>query len=159
VRPYRGNKLLNAAFGSWKVGVFATLQSGAPFTVITASNTTNAFTAGPQRPDIVGDPQSGERSINRWFNAAAFAAPAPFRFGNSPRSGLRGPNQQTVDLTLGKEFAVTERYRTELRGEFYNVLNHANFDAPGHTLGAADFGVISSARPARTVQLGLRVIF
>jgi hypothetical protein len=72
---------------------------------------------------------------------------------------LRGPNQQTVDLTLGKEFAVTERYRADLRGELYNVLNHANFDVPGHTFGAADFGVISSSRPARTVQLGLRVIF
>ena len=159
VRPYRNNRLLNAVMGSWKLGLFGTFQSGAPFTVVTASNTTNAFTAGPLRPNLVGDPQSGERTLNRWFNTAAFAAPAPFTFGNSPRSNLRGPYQQTVDLTLGKEFAVSERYRADFRGEFYNVLNHANFDVPGHTLGAADFGVISSARPGRTVQLGLRLIF
>ena len=156
---YQNKRLLNAVLGSWKVGLFATLQSGAPFTVVTASNTTNAFTAGPLRPNIVGDPQSGERTLNRWFNTAAFSAPAPFTFGNSPRSNLRGPYQQTVDMTLGKEFTVTERYRADIRGEFYNILNHANFDVPGHTLGAADFGVISSARPGRTVQLGLRLIF
>jgi hypothetical protein len=159
VRPYHGHRMLNTALGSWKVGLFATLQSGAPFGVVTASNTTNAFTAGPLRPNIVGDPQSGDRTLNQWFNTAAFAAPAPFTFGNSPRSNLRGPYQQTVDLTVGKEFAVTERYHTEVRGEFYNVLNHANFDVPGHTFGAADFGVISSSRPARTVQLGLRLVF
>ena len=39
------------------------------------------------------------------------------------------------------------------------VLNRANFNLPGFTLGAADFGVISSARPARTVELGARLSF
>jgi hypothetical protein len=46
-----------------------------------------------------------------------------------------------------------------LRVEAYNVLNRANFNIPGFTLGAADFGVISSARPARTMQLGARLSF
>jgi hypothetical protein len=72
---------------------------------------------------------------------------------------LRGPFQQTVDLTLSNEFALTERYRADLRGEFYNALNHANFDVPGHTLGAPDFGALLSTRPQRTVQLGLRFSF
>ena len=70
-----------------------TLQSGPPFTVITTANTTNAFPAGPLRPNLVGDPElpSSERTLNRWFNTAAFANPAAFTFGNSPRSVLRGP--------------------------------------------------------------------
>jgi hypothetical protein len=72
---------------------------------------------------------------------------------------LRGPFQKTVDLTLAKEFNATEKYRLDIRSEFYNVLNHANFDVPGHTLGAADFGAILSTRPSRTVQLGLRISF
>jgi len=46
-----------------------------------------------------------------------------------------------------------------MRGEFFNVINHANFDIPGHTLGNADFGVISSAEAARTVQVALRLMF
>jgi hypothetical protein len=154
-------RAIDAVAGGWKLGVFGTFQSGPPFTVISASNTTNAFPAGGLRPNLIADPNlpDGQRSLGRWFDTSAFAQPAPFTFGNSPRSGLRGAGIQTVDLTLLKEFAITERWRTELRGEFYNLLNHANFDIPGHTLGAADFGVVSSARPARAAQLGLRVSF
>ena len=64
-----------------------------------------------------------------------------------------------VDFSVAKVFRVTERFKTEFRGSFFNVGNFANFDIPGHTLGNADFGIISSARPARTVQLALRLIF
>jgi hypothetical protein len=38
-------------------------------------------------------------------------------------------------------------------------LNRVNYNLPGFTLGAPDFGVISSARPARTMQLGVRLVF
>jgi len=145
--------------GGWQTGVSATLQSGAPFTVVTASNTTNAFTAGPLRPNLVGDVAAGEPTLARYFNTAAFAAPAAFAFGNAPRSVLRGPGQQTVDATLTKTFAVTERWRAELHAEAYNLLNRANFDPPAHTFGTASFGVIQSARAARALQLGARVSF
>jgi hypothetical protein len=102
---------------------------------------------------------SGERTITRWFDTIAFGAPAPFTFGNSPRSGLRGASLVTTDLTLEKSFFITERWKFDLRGEFYNLLNHANFNVPGFTFGAPDFGVVSSARPGRTVQLAFRLSF
>jgi hypothetical protein len=147
--------------GSWQAGVLATLQSGAPFTVVTAANTTNAFSAGSLRPNLLRDPRlgSGERTLARWFDTQAFAAPPQFAFGNSPRSGLRGDGLQTVDLTLSKEFPVTERYRLNLRAEFYNLLNHANFELPGHVFGAANFGAVLSAENPRATQLGLRLSF
>ena len=66
---------------------------------------------------------------------------------------------QTIDLTLSKEFPVTERFKLDLRSEFYNLLNHANFELPGHVFGAANFGTVLSARAARAIQLGLRVSF
>ena len=155
----RGRRWLDALAGDWSFGGFATLQSGAPFTVVTLANTTNAFPAGPLRPDVVAETKDPQRTLSRWFNAAAFRAPAPFTFGNSPRNGLRGGSLKTLDATVSKQFRMTERWSTEVRGEFYNLLNHANFDPPGRTLGAADFGVVSSARSGRTVQLGLRVSF
>lgn len=143
------------------MGVLQTAQSGAPFTVITAANTTNAFPAGPLRPNILRDGAlpSGERTITRWFDTTAFAAPAQFTFGNSPRSGLRGASLVTTDATLEKTIFLTERWKFDLRGEFYNLLNHANFNIPGFTLGAADFGVVSNARPGRAVQIALRLSF
>jgi len=54
---------------------------------------------------------------------------------------------------------LTERYKFELRGEFYNFLNHANFNVPGFMYGAPDFGVVTSAKPGRTVQLAARISF
>jgi hypothetical protein len=161
VRAFRGHRVLNAALGGWKLGLLETAQSGAPFTVITASNTTNAFPAGPLRPDLLGNPSlsSDQRSITRWFDTSVFAAPAPFAFGNSPRSGLRGAPLLTTDVTVEKSFAFTETRRFDLRAEFYNILNHANFKTPGATFGSPDFGVITSVRPGRTVQLAARLSF
>jgi hypothetical protein len=65
----------------------------------------------------------------------------------------------TTDATLEKNFFLTERWKLDLRAEFYNLLNHAIFNAPGFTFGAADFGVVSSARSPRTAQLALRLSF
>jgi hypothetical protein len=157
----RGRKLAWRALAGWKLGVFTTLQSGAPFTVTMTTNTTNAFIAGPLRPDLVRAAclSPNQRTLGRWFDTSAFRAPAPFAFGNSPRSGLRGAPLHTVDFTAMKEFAVTERYHLDLRGEAYSLLNTANFDLPGHVFGAADFGVVTSARPARAIQVGLRVSY
>jgi hypothetical protein len=151
----------NALLSRWKIGVLETAMSGAPFTVVTTANTTNAFPAGPLRPNLIGDPElsSNQRTIGQWFNTAAFANPAPFTFGNSPRSLLRGPALVTTDLTLEKAVGIVGHVKVDLRAEAYNLLNRTNLNIPGSTLGAADFGVITSARPARTMQLGARLSF
>jgi hypothetical protein len=161
VRPFTRNPYVNAAIGGWRVGVLQTLQSGPPFTVVTSANTTNAFPTGPLRPNLVGDPSlpSDQQTVNRWFNTAAFVNPAPFTFGNSPRSVLRGRGVVTTDMTLEKSVALVGRMRADVRVEAYNLLNRANFNIPGFTLGAPDFGVISSARAPRTIQLGARLGF
>jgi hypothetical protein len=158
---FKGNRVANLVLGGWKVGVLQTAESGPTFTVTTSANTTNAFSAGALRPDILHDPSlpSDRRTVGRWFDSTAFANPAPYSFGNSPRSGLRGAPIVTTDMTLEKSFAITERFRFDLRGEFYNVLNRAIFNVPDFTLGDAAFGLVSSARPPRTVQLAVRLSF
>jgi Carboxypeptidase regulatory-like domain/TonB-dependent Receptor Plug Domain len=160
-RGLHNHPLLNSALAGWKIGLLETFMSGPPFTVIATANTTNAFPAGTLRPDLLRNPElpSSERTVARWFDTSAFAAPAPFTFGNSPRSVLRGASIATTDLTTERSFRFSERYKFEVRGEFYNLLNHANFNAPGFTYGASDFGVVTSARAGRTVQLAARLAF
>jgi hypothetical protein len=157
----RGNRLLKNTLGGWKLGVLETAESGAPFTVITTANTTNAFPAGSLRPNLLHDAalSGDQRSIAHWFDTSAFAAPAQFTFGNSPRSGLRGAPLVTTDITVEKSIRLKEKVNFDLRGEFYNILNHANFNVPGATFGAADFGLVTSARPGRIVQLAARLSF
>ena len=158
---FKSNAILNGLVGGWKLGLLETAESGPTFTVITTTNTTNAFPAGPLRPNILRNASlsSDVRSITRWFDTGAFANPAALTFGNSPRSGLRGASLISTDATIEKNFAITERVKFDIRGEFYNLLNHANFNIPGFTLGGADFGVVSSARPPRTAQISAKLSF
>jgi hypothetical protein len=85
-----------------------------------------------RRPDVVAGVNpylSNDRSL---INPAAFSIPAPGKFGNSGRNTLAGPRLQQFDLTLSKNFAVTERVKLEFRSEVYNILNHANFSNPSN---------------------------
>jgi hypothetical protein len=158
---FRNYKTLNLIAGGWQLSTEINLHSGAVYTVYDAANTTNGFPAGTLRPNWIGNPElpSSERTLQRDFNTAAFAHPANFTFGNAPRSVLRGRAVRNVDLNVVKTFPIRERMKSEVRGEFFNVLNITNFDVPGHTLGNPDFGIINSARPARTVQLVMRLVF
>jgi hypothetical protein len=161
IHPFTRNRYLDAILGNWRIGVLQTAMSGPPFTVVTSANTTNAFPAGSLRPDLVGDPElpANQRTMTQWFNTSAFVNPAPFTFGNAPRSVLRGPSRITTDLTLEKSIGLPKGTRFDVRVEIYNLLNRANFNIPGATLGAANFGVISSAQPARIMQIGTRFSF
>lgn len=158
---FKSSGLVNGVFGGWKIGVLETAESGPAFTVITAANTTNAFPAGSLRPNLLHDPAlpSDQRAVSRWFDTSAFTNPAPYTFGNSPRSGMRAAPVVTTDATLEKSFSLSERWRFDVRGELYNLLNHAIFNIPDFTLGDAAFGTVSSARPPRTAQIAARLSF
>lgn len=158
---WKDHRLLNLAAGGWKTGIIATYQAGSPFSVFNAVNLTNAFSAGALRPDLVGDPglSGSARALTRWFNTDAFRAPAAFRFGTAGRSILNGPGTVNVDASLIKSFPIRDRLRFEVRAEFFNLFNHANFNLPGHSLGAPGFAVINTAKAGRSGQFALRLEF
>jgi len=103
-------------------------------------------------PEISGRSRGG-------LTQARLPLPLHLRLETPHGRGLRGAALVTTDMTLEKSFELTERMRFDLRGEIYNLLNHANCNVPGATFGAADFGVVTSARPGRTVQLAARLSF
>ncbi|MFL6450410.1 MAG: carboxypeptidase regulatory-like domain-containing protein [Bryobacteraceae bacterium] len=86
-----------------------------------------------RRPNVVpgADPIVYNNGL-AYVNPAAFSVPAPGTFGNSARNSLAGPALAQLDLTLSKKFNLTERFNLELRGEAYNITNHANFANPGN---------------------------
>jgi hypothetical protein len=147
--------------GGWQLGAISTVQSGGPFTVTTLTNTTNSFSAGPLRANRLGNgnlPRS-QRTIARWFDLGAFAAPPDFTFGNAGRGILRGDNLVNFDLALAKNLSFGEKRVVQFRAESFNAMNHPDFGLPNRTLDSPAFGSIGSATAPRTMQLGLRVIF
>ena len=94
-----------------------------------------------------------------WFNTAVFAQPAPYTFGNEGVGLIRAPGLVDFDFSLLRNFRITERVRTEFRGEFFNGFNHTNLGLPGQSFGSAAFGVISSSGPARQIEIGARLVF
>jgi hypothetical protein len=150
----------------WQTFGIITLQSGRPFTVALLSDIDNSGTGrsilgfgANDRPNVVGDPNTGGHSTSRWFNTAAFAFPPPGRFGNAGRNILEGPGYSNVNVSLVKNTALTERLNLQFRAEAFNLFNHPNFNLPDNFLGSPTFGRITSARDPRHLQFGLKLLF
>jgi hypothetical protein len=139
-----------ALIGGWSVNGVLTLQSGTPFTVYDSSG---------KRADQVGNPSSGPKNTDKYFNTAAFV-PAAGAQGTERRNAVRGPGTRSVDLSLFKTFAFP-RGAFELRLEGFNVFNWAQYNQPNATVGDPNFGKITGTRlnTERQVQLGARLIF
>jgi hypothetical protein len=108
----------------------------------------------------VANPNLSNKSIYDYFNTAAFAQPAPFTFGNAPRTMgyLRAQGTLNTDITLQKYWGLwNENSRLQLRAEFYNIFNRTQFFAPGSTYGTSTFGVIPGALAARSIQFGMKL--
>jgi len=118
-------------------------------------------------PDRICDPRSvpGGRSRLEWFNTACFAQPAFGVWGNSPFGVYEDPGIANLNLSVVKASAIRfpgEGSRIELRGDFFNGLNHTQWGpAIAQTVqsGNVNAGQITSARPPRQVQLALRLVF
>jgi hypothetical protein len=178
---------------NWQAGGIVTAQTGSPFTVVLAGAPAASAAAfgNPARPDLVGNPlQPGTVAANpscqaptlvkvpqSWFNPCAFASPAG-PFGTEGRNVLTGPGFTNIDFGLSKSMALgAENHRLQLRGDFFNLFNHPNFDIPTHAFecppagqacpspyGGPSFGRVLSAnsygdKPPRQIQLSVRYIF
>lgn len=149
---------LNAAIGDWRLSLITQAYSGAPFT---PTQTGNSQQGAPTRPDRITVGEAATPSIDRWFDPSAFSVVPlnAFRYGNSGRNILSAPGYFNFDAAVEKAFLVGEGRSLQLRGEFFNALNHANFGPPAAAVDQPTAGVISSASSGRQVQLGLKFLF
>ncbi len=155
--------LVDAMLGGWQVNGIATFQGGFPFS-IAASDLGFVNQAFAERANKIGDPYpSGfHKGLGQWFNTAAFAQPAPGEFGNSSRNVIRGPGINSWNLSLFKNFRLSERARLQFRLESFNAFNHPHFGIPDQNVNSGTFGVISTLNahlPARRNQIAVRVEF
>jgi len=149
--------LMQHLIGNWSVQAIWQTSTGAPLTF------GNVLFVG----DItkIALPKS-ERRIDRWFNTSGFERNAAKQLGSNFRtfpsclSGVRAPGINLWDVSLIKRFAVTERVRVQLRGEFLNAANRSHLAAPATAPTNTLFGQITSTTGfPRQVHFALKVQF
>jgi hypothetical protein len=162
--PFGRGKLI----GGWQLNGIVSLLSGFPLTPQIGSNRSgDGDTRNPDRPSL-NPAFTGsiiEGSPNQWFNPNAFILPAAGTYGNLGRGALIGPGLADIDLSLFKDIAFRERVKLQIRSEFFNTLNHANFGTPnaivfssGQVSSTAGL-ITSTATTSRQIQFGMKLTF
>lgn len=172
-----GNHALKSVVGGWELSGIITAESGAPLNL--GVNGSNASSVIPNdggssgnnsgnRPDIIS-PVSYPRTVGAWFNPASFVAPAcqtgPDCWGNFAFDGLRGPGRDNWNLSVLKNFAITERLKMQFRADTFNTWNHTQFKGDGNNggislnQGSSNFGAVTGAFDPRVFQLALKVLY
>ena len=148
--------------GGWQLSGILLKRSGLPFSVNQSQGVLSTGTGN--RPNRLADGKLSNPTIDKWFDLAAFAVTTDNTgtYGNSGRNILRAPGQTNVDISLVKNTRFKERFEHQFKLELFNALNHAQFAAPGNTIGTGTVGVISSllfGATARQIQAVMKLSF
>jgi hypothetical protein len=193
--PKFGGVVAQHILGGWEAGGVLVASTGSPFTVLIAGdplgqNSTDPFAfasrvAGPG----CGNPVTG--NVNGYINTNCFSvpiAPASFAaqcqavpgvpgsclnlFGNAGRNSVVGPGLLNVDFSAFKNNyipRISETFNIQFRAEFFNILNHPNFQSPvkhnaifntdGSPAGSGAGAINSTTTSSRQIQFGLKIIW
>ncbi|HEY2018960.1 MAG TPA: carboxypeptidase regulatory-like domain-containing protein, partial [Bryobacteraceae bacterium] len=162
----------------WQVTPAINTFTGNPIQ-LTAGKDISQSLQGLDRPNVVAPDQVHAPPASDpmyWFNPAAFqcagsnAACTLFsgQFGNLGRNSVYGPGQINIDMALTRRFPVKERWKLDLRADFFNILNHANLGNPITSLSSGTFGQITGyyqglnaagGNTPRVIQMAVKLYF
>jgi len=163
---------INTITRDWQIAPLISLYTGQPLTVTTGSDVSLTGEA-LDRPNVVtGVPLGVGAGLNNWFNTAAFAGGCTTTayvgnpscvplgtFGSAGRDILHGPGTIQWDMSLTRKFQFSERYKVELRSDFFNIMNHANWGNPATGLTSSTFGQITGFGSPRLIQINMKLFF
>jgi hypothetical protein len=149
----KSTAFLQNTLGGWELSGITRWQTGQLLTPLGNSS------IGTRRADATGQDVEGDRTFENWFNKAAFANPSNVRRGTAGVGVIEGPGRHMWDLSLRKQFSLTERFKLQFQGDFFNAWNMVNLNNPNVDGNSGDYGKINGSAPGRNIQLGLRLTF
>ena len=159
-------KAADLVMGGWQTNGILTFAQGQFQSLNLGSDWINVGSFSRSIPQLIGDPFSGTARPDRYWNSSAFDFPRDAQgnrirvVGNSGRNTYQQPGLNNWDLSMFKNFKVTERFTTQFRWETFNSLNHTQFGSANTNTQSATFGAITGTRvTARRMQLGLKVLW
>ena len=159
-RKWAQDGMGNAILGGWQVTNIMSLSSGFPRDPATGNDRAN--TGSTNRPDLVSgqDPDSGPKTIDQWFNTAAFVQQAQFAYGSAVRNSITGPGIFNFDMSILRNFALGGSKTLQFRLEAFNTFNQPVWNDPNTSVTSPQYGQINSTRkPMRELQLGVKFGF
>jgi hypothetical protein len=167
---HASNAFVRTAVGGWEVSGIVTIESGQPINITMSGAQGGNGVGGNNRPDLTGSvTQPHTKTV--WLNGAGLSAPAAGAWGNLTYDHFRGPGLQVWNLSLFKNFVISEARGSqfELRLETFNTFNHVNPSGvntswdpsalPPDPPGGKAFGTVNNYFPARIIQLGGKISF
>lgn len=177
--PFHGNR----AVEGWQLSTITSLQSGNPFNI-----RTNALFSGVRtaRPSLLGastinvvnqlntNLASTQVGNIQYFSTPVCSATVTTdcffspnnQFGTLSRNAFFGPAFKNADFSILKNTRITERFTSEFRVEFFDLLNHPNFGQPNGVVGSSSFGFLTNTRfptgdsgSSRQIQFALKLKF
>jgi hypothetical protein len=173
-RAFRGPKRLTRG---WQIQGITRFATGVPIQMNqSVGDTSLAGSPSTDMPDLVGpihimNPRAtAGAGTYTYFDQSAFAATSCTltngvlagecgSFGSANRRFFHGPGFNNTDLGLQKTFPITEGKMLEIRGEFFNIFNHAQFTNPSGNISSGSFGNVTNARDPRIGQVSGKFIW
>jgi hypothetical protein len=173
--------LTGHVLGGWEVSGITSVETGQsfsvtqatdPFACVASTTTANGCIAGTYpgglgivTPNYDIAPRvdqvshfSYTKTQAQWFTTSSFAS-ATGHFGSESSNPLIGPGLQNWDLGAIKNLQLGQRFKFQLRGEFFNAFNHANFAGVDSSINDTSFGQVTSTHLPRRIQLGGKLYF
>jgi hypothetical protein len=178
-KPYLQQGVVGQIAGGWTLNGLFTRYSGVPFSITSSATSCNCpgntQTANQvlANAGVVGSGLGGQP----YFNPLAFAPVTTASFGNAGFDTLRGPGSTNLDLNIFRDFRITERVRTQIRAEAFNLSNTPHFSNPASNVSSLQlnpdgsvknlngYDTITSVNPLgrlidpRYFRFGLRIVF
>ncbi len=158
ISPGLGSGFANRLTKDWQVSPVISAYNGQPNTV-TDGTDVSLTGVNADRPNVVQTSGVLPHTLASWFNPAAFAVQAAGTFGNEGRDSWINPGSINWDMAVSRNFPFKERYTLHVRADFFNIMNHANWNGPSTGVTSSTFGQITSFGGPRLIQMALKLNF
>jgi hypothetical protein len=149
----------NALLRGWQIQGIFIVRSGVPFTVTVSRDIANTGVGG-QRPNRIASGKLDDPTLERWFDTSAFVIAPSYTYGNSGLRILSPDIVRTIDMSMFKNFQVTENSKLQFRWEVFNLPNTPSFAAPNGTIDSPTAGrVTATSTDPRQMQVALKYTF
>lgn len=150
----------------WSVNGITRFATGLPVTIGQGGDWSLTGTNGVDIPNYIGglvfsDPRGAgaDGKLHEYFNKSAFTPETLGVVGDSSRRFFHGPGSENWDLSVHKDTKLLETMTLQIRAEFFNALNHANFYGPSGYYNSSSMGLVSGAGPGRIGQLAMKFLW